>query len=97
MIKSIMNILETIGAVLIVAAFTLWSGDYWKISNILWWSGIACLTPVIAWKAWPRSFLYHLFIGVIFYALIIIGHWWFGKKEIKAKIPFLPEVTIRRN
>jgi len=97
MIGKVMSVLETIGAVLIVAAFAMWSGDYWKISNTIWWSGVACVTPVIVWKAWPRSFLHQVLIGIMFCALIIIGHWWFGKKEIKAKIPYLPEVSIRRN
>ena len=97
MIVKIIKILEIIGSILIVGAFTIWSGEYWKTSNILWWSGLACITPVIAWKAWPKSFFHQVFIGVIFCLLIIIGHWWFGKKDIKAKIPYLPEVTIRRN
>ena len=45
----IITVLETIGALLIVAAFTLWSGE-----------------------------------------------WWFGKRDIKVNIPYLPEVTIHR-
>ena len=96
MIAKIINFLETIGAILIVAAFTMWSGEYWKISNYLWWSGLACVTPAIAWKAWPKSFFHQVFIGLAFCLLLIIGHWWFGKSIVKAKIPFLPEVNIRR-
>lgn len=96
MIEKIISILESVGAILIVGAFTLWSGEYWKISNMLWWTGLVCLTPVIAWKAWPRSFLRQAFVGLMFCILVFIGHWWFGKKNIKVNIPYLPEVTIHR-
>ena len=94
--SKIISFLEAIGAILIVAALALWSGEYWKTSNILWWAGLACVTPAIAWKAWPQSFWRQAFIGLVFCILVFIGHWWFGKKEIKAKIPFLPEITIHR-
>ena len=96
MIEKIISVIEIIGALLIAAAFTLWSGEYWKISNMLWWTGLLVVAPVIAWKAWPQSFLRQIFIGLMFCILVFIGHWWFGKKDIKAKIPFLPEVTIHR-
>ena len=94
--SKIISFLEAVGAILIVAALALWSGEYWKTSNILWWTGLACVTPAIAWKAWPQSFWRQAFIGMVFCILVFIGHWWFGKKEIKAKIPFLPEITIHR-
>lgn len=94
--SKIISFLEAVGAILIVAALALWSGEYWKTSNILWWTGLACVTPTIAWKAWPQSFWRQAFIGLVFCILVFIGHWWFGKKEIKAKIPFLPEITIHR-
>jgi hypothetical protein len=94
--SKIISFLEAVGAILIVAALALWSGEYWKIYNILWWAGLACVTPAIAWKAWPQSFWRQAFIGLVFCILVFIGHWWFGKKEIKAKIPFLPEITIHR-
>jgi hypothetical protein len=94
--SKIISFLEDVGAILIVAALALWSGEYWKTSNILWWTGLACVTPAIAWKAWPQSFWRQAFIGLVFCILVFIGHWWFGKKEIKAKIPFLPEITIHR-
>lgn len=94
--SKIISFLEAVGAILIVAALALWSGEYWKISNILWWAGLASVTPAIAWKAWPQSFWRQAFIGLVFCILVFIGHWWFGKKEIKAKIPFLPEITIHR-
>jgi hypothetical protein len=94
--SKIISFLEAVGAILIVAALALWSGEYWKTSNILWWTGLACVTPAIAWKAWPQSFWRQAFIGLVFCILVFIGHWWFGKKEIKAKIPFLPEITIHR-
>ncbi len=94
--SKIISFLEVVGAILIVAALALWSGEYWKTSNILWWTGLACVTPAIAWKAWPQSFWRQAFIGLVFCILVFIGHWWFGKKEIKAKIPFLPEITIHR-
>jgi hypothetical protein len=94
--SKIISFLEAVGAILIVAALALWSGEYWKTSNILWWAGLACVTPAIAWKAWPQSFWRQAFIGLVFCILVFIGHWWFGKKEIKAKIPFLPEITIHR-
>lgn len=94
--SKIISFLEAVGAILIVAALALWSGEYWKTSNILWWAGLACVTPAIAWKAWPQSFWRQAFIGLVFCILVFIGHWWFGKKEIKAKIPFLPEITIQR-
>lgn len=94
--NKIISFLEAVGAILIVAALALWSGEYWKTSNILWWTGLACVTPAIAWKAWPQSFWRQAFIGLVFCILVFIGHWWFGKKEIKAKIPFLPEITIHR-
>ena len=94
--SKIISFLEAVGAILIVAALALWSGEYWKTSNILWWTGLACVTPAIAWKAWPQSFWRQAFIGLVFGILVFIGHWWFGKKEIKAKIPFLPEITIHR-
>ena len=97
MVGKLMNILETLGAILIVAAFAIWSGDYWKTSNLLWWAGLVSVTPVIAWKAWSKSFAHQVFVGIMFCFLLIIGYWWFGKKEIKTKIPFLPEVTIRRS
>jgi hypothetical protein len=94
--SKIISFLEAVGAILIVAALALWSGEYWKTSNIIWWTGLACVTPAIAWKAWPQSFWRQAFIGLVFCILVFIGHWWFGKKEIKAKIPFLPEITIHR-
>ena len=94
--SKIISFLEAVGAILIVAALALWSGEYWKTSNILWWTGLACVTPAIAWKAWPQSFWRQAFIGLVFCILVFIGHWWFGKKEIKAKVPFLPEITIHR-
>ena len=94
--SKIISFLEAVGAILIVAALALWSGEYWKTANILWWAGLACVTPAIAWKAWPQSFWRQAFIGLVFCILVLIGHWWFGKKEIKAKIPFLPEITIHR-
>lgn len=94
--SKIISFLEAVGAILIVAALALWSGEYWKTSNILWWAGLACVTPAIAWKAWPQSFWRQAFVGLVFCILVFIGHWWFGKKEIKAKIPFLPEITIHR-
>lgn len=94
--SKIISFLEAVGAILIVAALALWSGEYWKTSNILWWTGLACVTPAIAWKAWPQSFWRQAFIGLVFCILVFIGHWWFGKKEIKVKIPFLPEITIHR-
>ena len=94
--SKIISFLEAVGAILIVAALALWSGEYWKTSNILWWAGLACVTPAIAWKAWAQSFWRQAFIGLVFCILVFIGHWWFGKKEIKAKIPFLPEITIHR-
>jgi hypothetical protein len=94
--SKIISFLEAVGAILIVAALALWSGEYWKTSNILWWAGLACVTPAIVWKAWPQSFWRQAFIGLVFCILVFIGHWWFGKKEIKAKIPFLPEITIHR-
>ena len=94
--SKIISFLEAVGAILIVAALALWSGEYWKTSNILWWTGLACVTPAIAWKAWPQSFWRQAFIGLVFCILVFIGNWWFGKKEIKAKIPFLPEITIHR-
>ena len=94
--SKIISFLEAVGAILIVAALALWSGEYWKTSNILWWTGLACVTPAIAWKTWPQSFWRQAFIGLVFCILVFIGHWWFGKKEIKAKIPFLPEITIHR-
>ncbi len=94
--SKIISFLEAVGAILIVAALALWSSEYWKTSNILWWTGLACVTPAIAWKAWPQSFWRQAFIGLVFCILVFIGHWWFGKKEIKAKIPFLPEITIHR-
>ena len=94
--SKIISFLEAVGAILIVAALALWSGEYWKTSNILWWAGLACVTPAIAWKAWPQSFWRQAFIGLVFCILVFIGHWWFGKKEIKAKMPFLPEITIHR-
>ena len=94
--SKIISFLEAVGAILIVAALALWSGEYWKTSNILWWAGLACVTPAIAWKAWPQSFWRQAFIGLVFCILVFIGHWWFGEKEIKAKIPFLPEITIHR-
>ena len=94
--SKIISFLEAVGAILIVAALALWSGEYWKTSNILWWAGLACVTPAIAWKAWPQSFWRQAFTGLVFCILVFIGHWWFGKKEIKAKIPFLPEITIHR-
>jgi hypothetical protein len=94
--SKIISFLEAVGAILIVAALALWSGEYWKTSNILWWTGLACVTPAIARKAWPQSFWRQAFIGLVFCILVFIGHWWFGKKEIKAKIPFLPEITIHR-
>ena len=94
--SKIISFLEAVGAILIVAALALWSGEYWKTSNILWWTGLACVTPAIAWKAWPQSFWRQAFIGLVFCILVFIGHWWFGKKEIKAKMPFLPEITIHR-
>lgn len=94
--SKIISFLEAVGAILIVAALALWSGEYWKTSNILWWAGLACVTPAIARKAWPQSFWRQAFIGLVFCILVFIGHWWFGKKEIKAKIPFLPEITIHR-
>ena len=94
--SKIISFLEAVGAILIVAALALWSGEYWKTSNILWWAGLACVTPAIAWKAWPQPFWRQAFIGLVFCILVFIGHWWFGKKEIKAKIPFLPDITIHR-
>ena len=80
--SKIISFLEAVGAILIVAALALWSGEYWKTSNILWWAGLACVTPAIAWKAWPQSFWRQAFIGLVFCILVFIGHWWFGKKEI---------------
>ena len=96
-VKKLMDILETLGAILIVAAFSIWSGDYWKTSNVLWWTGLVCVAPVIAWKAWPQSLMRKVFVGVMFCLLVVIGKWWFGDKNIKARIPHLPEVTIRRS
>ena len=110
MIQKIITILECAGAILISAALTLWSGNYWETANKLWWAGLITVTPVIAWKAWPQSFLRQVFIAILFCAflrqvfiailfcaLLVIGKWWFGKKDIKVNIPYLPEITINRN
>ncbi len=97
MIQKIITILECAGAILISAALTLWSGNYWETANKLWWAGLITVTPVIAWKAWPQSFLRQVFIALLFCALLVIGKWWFGKKDIKVNIPYLPEITINRN
>jgi len=96
MIAKLMKILESIGAILVVAALTLWSGEWWKVSNMLFWSAIALLTPVIIWKAWYKSWENWLFVIALYFALMVIGSWWFGMKNIKAKIPGLPEFTIHR-
>ena len=92
-----MNILETIGALMIMGAFTLWSGEWWKQSNMLFWGAIALLTPVIIWKVWPKTWFDKLVAALAFCALLIVGSWWFGKKTIKAHIPYLPEITINRD
>ena len=44
MVAKLMKILENFGAILIVAAFLLWSGDWWKLSNKLFVFAIALLT-----------------------------------------------------
>ena len=96
MIAKIMNILETIGAILIVGAFTLWSSEWWKVSNILFWCAIALFTPVIAWKAWQQEGSERIVRVFLYVALVTIGIWWFGKKDLKVKIPYLPNITIQR-
>ena len=96
MMPKIINGLEIIGALLMVAAFTLWSGEWWRIANYLWWSAIIILTPVIVWKNWEKDTVNKIIIWGAFCLLLIIGRWWFGKRDIKVNIPYLPEVTIHR-
>ena len=81
--SKIISFLEAVGAILIVAALALWSGEYWKTSNILWWTGLACVTPAIAWKAWPQSFWRQAFIGLVFCILVFIGNQ--GEDTISAR------------
>ena len=97
MLQKIINVIEMVGCLLIVGAFAIWNGPYWKESNMLWWAAIICLAPVIAWKAWPQPFLKQCIIALAFCALLVIGKWWFGKKNIRVNIPYLPEITISRN
>ena len=92
----IINILEIIGALLIVAAFTLWSGEWWQLSNKLWWLAVVVIIPVIIWKNRSKSAHDKVFVAIMFCSLLIIGGWWFGKKDINVKIPFLPKITINR-
>ena len=96
MVAKLMKILENFGAILTVAAFLLWSGDWWKLSNKLFVFAIALLTPVIIWKTWYRDWKNWIKVIIGYIALILIGSWWFGKKDIKANIPGLPEITIHR-
>ena len=92
----IINLLEIIGSLLIVGALALWSGEHWQLSNKLWWAGIVAVTPVIIWKNRDKPASDKVFVAIMFCSLLFIGSWWFGKQDIKAKIPFLPEVTIHR-
>jgi len=94
--SKIISFLEAVGAILIVAALALWSGEYWKTSNILWWAGLACVTPAIAWKAWQQKGSERIVRVFLYVALVTIGIWWFGKKDLKVKIPYLPNITIQR-
>ena len=96
MIEKLMSIVETIGAILIVAAFTLWSSEYWKLSNVLFWCSIALFTPVIIWKARNKHWTNWIITIIAYCALLLIGSWWFGNRVIKAHIPGLPEITIQR-
>lgn len=97
MTAKLMNILETLGALLIVGAFTLWRGEYWKESNYLFWGAIALFTPVIFWKVWKKDWSERIVVMFLYGALLAIGLWWFGKKDLKVKIPYLPQITIQRN
>ena len=92
----IINILETVGALLIVAAFTLWSGEWWQLSNKLWWAALLIITPVIIWKNRSKSASEKVLVAILFCCLLVISSLWFGKKDINVKIPFLPKITINR-
>lgn len=92
----IINILETVGALLIVAAFTLWRGEWWQLSNKLWWAALLIITPVIIWKNRSKPASEKVLVAVLFCCLLVISSWWFGKKDINVKIPFLPKKTINR-
>ena len=96
MMPKIINILETVGALLIVAAFALWSGEWWQLSNKLWWAAVLIVTPVIIWKNRSKSASEKVLVAIMFCSLLAISSLWFGKKDINVKIPFLPKITINR-
>jgi hypothetical protein len=96
MMPKIINILETVGALLIVAAFALWSGEWWQLSNKLWWAAVLIITPVIIWKNRSKSASEKVLVAIMFCCLLAISSLWFGKKDINVKIPFLPKITINR-
>ena len=96
MTAKVMNILETIGVFLILGAFALWQGEWWKVSNYLFWGAIALFTPAMIWKVWKKDKTEKIVFAIAYCALLVIGMWWFGKKDIKVKIPYLPQITIQR-
>jgi len=95
MLEKIISILETLGALAIVAAVATWSSWY-HLSDILFWVASALFVPVIIWKARHGDIKKWLITIVCLALYFTIGLWWFNGPKIKVNIPKLPPITISR-
>ena len=62
---------------------------YFTLLTLYWWKKHKGIDVCV--------YMSGLYAVSTFCALLIVGSWWFGKKTIKAHIPYLPEITINRD
>ena len=91
----IITTLETIGAILILVAFTIYNFSY-KLSDICFWAASGLFVPVIIWKHRGSGLREWAKIVLCFALYVWIGLFWFNGPLVKIKIPKLPPITMTR-
>ena len=95
MMDKIINILETIGAFMIIGAFYFNNVNY-IVSDILFWGAFLLFLPGIIKRHIFMSFLTQCLIGLVLIVYIAIGIIFFTKQTVEIKLPALPKITMVR-
>ena len=95
-LKKVMNVVETVGAILIMGAFSTFTSDY-KLSNWLFWLSMACFVPCIIYKHWKDDATTKITMAGLVFVLFFMGYLFFNKPVVSLKIPIIDyKVVLHR-